>query len=112
MPSPGASRRNLVKARSHCRNNRPRPEDESQIIKLLIWQSRFGPGPRPSERELARQLRVSQPYVHAVLDKLDGEGLDALSRCERRVTPHDLELARTLTPAQKWHREKNPWLYK
>jgi hypothetical protein len=64
MPSPAASRRNLEKARQRGRIKLHRSRDETAIVKLLIWQLCFGSEPRPSQRALARQLGVSQPYPY------------------------------------------------
>jgi DNA-binding winged helix-turn-helix (wHTH) protein/tetratricopeptide (TPR) repeat protein len=65
------------------------------VIKLLIWQAYFGDGPRPSQRDLARQLGVSPSYVCKV-QKRAAEGLDALARGER-VTLEELADARRFT---------------
>jgi hypothetical protein len=84
--------------RQRCRNLRRarlRSDRESRTIKLLIWQSCFEDGPRPSQRALARELRVWPSYVCKV-QKQSSKGLDALAS-GRRVTFDDLAEARRTT---------------
>lgn len=86
--------------RQRCRNlskGRLRSERESLIIKLLIWQSCFDGGPRPSQRALTRQLGTRPSYVCKVQRKAPTEGMDTLVRRGRHVTLDDLDGARRLT---------------
>jgi hypothetical protein len=83
-----ARRQNLSKSRL-------RSDRESRIIKIWIWQSCFGDGPRPSQRALARQLGVWPSYVCKV-QKQSARGLDALNRGER-ATLNELDEARRFT---------------
>lgn len=93
-----ARRQNLSRAR--LRSNR-----ESSVIKLLIWQSVFDGGPRPSQRVIARQLGVYPSYVCKVQRQV-AKGLDALAN-GTRVTLDDLVKARGLTAKL---REREPGL--
>jgi hypothetical protein len=97
MPTPESSRRNLEKARANGTVKRLRSDRETQVIKLLIWQSYFDGGPRPSQRALARQLGVSQPYVRELLQTARTEGGDALLQYGQRVTLDALAEARRFT---------------
>jgi hypothetical protein len=72
MPSPSASRWNLENAHQRGRFKLYRSRDGTAVVKLLIWQSRIGGEPRPSQRALARQLGVSQPYICKVTRKAPG----------------------------------------
>ena len=83
-----ARRHNLSKSRL-------RSDGESRIMKLLIWESCFEVGQRPSQRVLARLLGVWPSYVHKV-QKQVGTALDALASGQR-ATLDDLEKARRLT---------------
>jgi hypothetical protein len=83
-----ARRKNL--SRSRLRSDR-----ESGVIKLLIWQSCFDSGPRPSQRALARLLGVYPSYV-CKIQKQSARGLEALAD-GTRVTLDDLEDARRFT---------------
>lgn len=85
-----ARRRNLEKARNRGKIKLWRGHDETQIIKLLIWQSWFDPEPRPSQRTLARKLCVRPSYVCKVQKKAITKGMDALTREGRRITLDDL----------------------
>jgi hypothetical protein len=86
-------------ARRSRRNNlsksRLRSQRESLIIKILIWQSCFDDGPRPSQRLLAHQLGVYPSYVCKV-QKQSVRGLDLLARTPR-ATLDDLNKARRFT---------------
>jgi hypothetical protein len=93
-----ARRRNLSKSRL-------RSDQESLIIKRLIWQAYFDGSPSPSQRFLARQLGVYPSYVCKV-QKQAGTGLDALARAQR-VTLDDLDKARCFTAKL---REQEPGL--
>jgi hypothetical protein len=93
-----ARRRNLAKSRL-------RSDRESLVIKILIWQSSFDAGPRPSQRALARQLGVYPSYISKV-QKQSARGLDALARTGR-VTLDDLDKARRFTARL---REQEPGL--
>ncbi len=105
MPSPQASRRNLETAIAQGKLKRLRCRDETAIIKLLIWQAWWGGQPRPSQRALAQQLGVSQPYVCRVMQQARTIGLEVLlAREGRRVTLEDLAEARRVT-ARLWERE-------
>jgi hypothetical protein len=75
--------------------SRLRSDWESQVIKILIWQSYFEGGPGPSQRVLARQLDVYPSYISKV-QKQSARGLDALARTGR-VTLNDLNKARRFT---------------
>jgi len=80
--------------RQRCRNlrrTRLRSDRESRTIKLLIWQSYFENGPRPSQRALAREFRVWPSYVCKVQKQATGVGWDA------RVTLDELADARLFT---------------
>jgi hypothetical protein len=69
-----------------------RSSQETLILKLLIWQAYFvEEGPPPRQIVLARQLRVSQPYVSRV--QRTAEAMAELSR-HGRVTLADLQRAR------------------
>ncbi len=107
MPSPEASRRNLGNARNSGRIKLRRLLSETGIIKLLIWQAYFSDDPRPSQRALARQLRVSQPYVCKVMREAHPVGWDALARGEH-ATFEELEQARRVTARV---REREPDLF-
>jgi hypothetical protein len=72
-----------------------RSKHESEVIKLLIWQSYFEEWPRPKQRALASQLRVSRSYVHKI-QKQWAKGFEALNS-GRRATLDDLEEARRCT---------------
>lgn len=85
--------------RNNLSQSRQRSDWESAIIKLLIWQSYFDGGPRPSQRALARQLGVWPSYVCKVL-KQSAAGLDALTRGER-ATLNELDEARRFTARLK-----------
>jgi hypothetical protein len=85
--------------------SRLRSNWESQIIKLLIWQSRFDDGAPPSQRNLARQLRVCPSYV-CKIQKQSSKGLDALAG-GARATLDDLEESRRFTATL---REQEPGL--
>jgi|SRR5580700_2560770 hypothetical protein len=93
-----ARRRNLSKSRL-------RSDRESLVIKILIWQSCFDYGPRPSQRSLARQLGVYPSYVCKV-QKQSARALDALAR-GHSVTLDDLDKARRFTARL---REQEPGL--
>ena len=93
-----ARRRNLSKARL-------RSDRESQVIKLLNWQSCFDGGPRLSQRALGRQLGVYPSYVCKV-QKQSARGLDALAS-GKRATFDDLDKARRFTATL---REQEPGL--
>ena len=43
---------------------RLRTRRETAAIKLVTWQSDFDPEPRPSQRDLDRELGVSRSYFH------------------------------------------------
>jgi AraC-like DNA-binding protein len=92
-----ARRHNLARAVATGRLKRLRSERESRIIKLLIRQSRFETGPRPSERTLAQQVRVSPSYIHKLFRKAHSEGMEALLEHGQRVTLDDLSEARRFT---------------
>ena len=87
MPSPEASRRNLTKVK------RLRSASESLIIKRLIWQS-VVQSPNPTQREMGRQLGVSQPYVCKVVKRWGSEGMSAMLANPEPVTFEDLAGAR------------------
>jgi hypothetical protein len=70
-----------------------RGREETAVIKLLIWQSCFEGAPRPSQRALARKLRVSQPYVFKVMRKAIPEGFQELAK-NGPLSMDDLEQAR------------------
>jgi hypothetical protein len=82
-----ARRRNLSKSRM-------RSDSESWIIKLLIWQSSFHSGPRPTQRALARQLGVWPSYVCKV-QRQSAEALELLATGQR-ATLDDLDRAQRL----------------
>ena len=107
MPSPAASRRNLENARQRGCVKLYRGHDESQIIKLLVWQAWFDDEPRPSQRALARQLGVSQPYICKVMRKAHPVGWDALTR-NGRTTFEELEQVRRVSARM---RERAPGLF-
>jgi hypothetical protein len=87
-----ARRKNLSKSRL-------RSEQESLIIKLLIWQSCFDGEPRPSQRTLALRLGVWPSYVSKI-QKQAGKGLDILNTGQR-ATLDDLDKARGITARLK-----------
>jgi transcriptional regulator with XRE-family HTH domain len=93
MPSPESSRRNLERARHARSRQQPRSTEETLIIKLLIWQSVVEPRRRPTQRELARQLGISQPYVQKIARRFATQGMQAML-ANPRVTFEDLEVAR------------------
>jgi len=95
-----ARRRNLGKVR------RLRSMREIATIKLLIWQSCFESGQRPSQRSLARQVGVWPSYVHKVMRRATSDGMDAIQR-GARVTLGDLNEARRFTAKL---REQEPGL--
>jgi hypothetical protein len=103
-----ARRRNFAQARSQGRIKLWRSHDESKLIKLLIWQAGFGSGPPPSQRALGRQLGVRHSYVHKVQHKVYKEGMDALGREEKWITPDDLAAARRVSARL---RERAPDLF-
>jgi hypothetical protein len=81
--------------RTNLSRSRLRSDWESRVIKLLVWQTCFGGGPRPSQRVFARQLGVCPSYV-CKIQKQSAGGLEALAR-GTRVTLDDLEDARRFT---------------
>jgi hypothetical protein len=81
--------------RNNLSRSRLRSDWESRVIKILIWQSCFDDGPRPSQRVLARQLGVYPSYISKV-QKQSTRGLDALARIGR-ITLDDLNKARRFT---------------
>ena len=83
MPSPKASRRNLAKVK------RPRSTSASVTIKLLIWQSEVESSPKPTQRQLARQLGVSQPYVCKTAKRCGTEGMPTMLANPEPVTFED-----------------------
>jgi len=87
----------LRQRRRNLKRTRTRSDRETAIIKRLIWQTYFDGGERPSQRALARQLRVSKSYVWKVQQTAVSEGRDALLANGGRVTLHDLEKARSFT---------------
>src|SRR5215471_11052793 len=92
MPSPEASRKNLAKVR------RLRPAQESLIVKRLVWQWVLRTGPKPTQRQLAGALGVSQPYIRKVARKWGTEGMSAMLANSQRVTLEDLAKARERRP--------------
>jgi hypothetical protein len=88
MPSPEASRRNLAKIR-RCRS-----ASESLIIKRLICQSVVGSGPNVTQRQLARELGLSQPYVCKIAKRWGNEGMPTMLAHPEPVTFDDLARAR------------------
>lgn len=96
MPSAEASRRNLQKARNMGRVLLRRGRDETALIKLLTWQICFERSPRPSQRFIARQLRVSQPYICKVMRKATTVGFYELAK-NGRATIEELEQARKVS---------------
>jgi len=103
MPSPEASRRNLLKVR------RVRWCNESQIIKRLIWQ-RLVASEKSREAktqcEWARELGVSQQYVSQVARRWGRDGLDLMLELPEVVTLSDL---RRVTGLRLAH-SKSDWL--
>jgi len=93
MPSAGSSRRNLEKARRALSRQEPRSFQETLIIKRLVWQWVVQPQPKPPQRQLARQLNVSQPYVQKIARRFPAEGMQTLLD-NRPVTVDDLVGAR------------------
>src|SRR5215469_10596195 len=87
----------LRQRRRNLKRTRIRSDCETAIIKRLIWQACFDGGERPSQRALARQLRVWPSYVWKVQRKALSEGLDALVANGERVGLDDLEKARCFT---------------
>jgi|SRR6516164_2097095 len=87
----------LRQRRRNLKRTRTRSDRETAIIKRLIWQTYFDGGERPSQRALARQLRVSKSYVWKVQQTAVSEGRDALLANGGRVTLDDLEKARRFT---------------
>jgi hypothetical protein len=107
---PGRGRYHMSDAARRARRNnlsrsRLRSEWESQVIKLLIWQSCFVGDARPSQRALARLLGVYPSYVCKVQQQ-SATGLDALAS-GNRVTRDDLDKARRFTARL---REQEPGL--
>jgi len=85
--------------RQRCRNllrTRLRSDREVAIIKRLVWQSFWDGGPRPSQRTMARELRVRHSYFHKVQKQAHSMGMEALLR-GRRVTFDDLADAQRFT---------------
>lgn len=72
------ARRENLKAALASGALRRRCGDESRTMKLLVSQTHHDPEPRPTQRALARQLGVSQPYVCKVQKRAASEGMDAL----------------------------------
>jgi hypothetical protein len=91
--------------RNNLSRSRLRSDWESRVIKLLIRQSCFDDGPRPSQRALARQLGVYPSYVCKV-QRQSSTGLDALVS-GKRVSLDDLSKARRFTARL---REQEPGL--
>jgi hypothetical protein len=81
--------------RGNLSKSRLRSDWESGVIKLLIWQSCFDSGPRPSQRALGRLLGVYPSYV-CKIQKQSAKGLDALAS-GNRVTFDDLDEAQRFT---------------
>jgi hypothetical protein len=81
--------------RYNLSKSRLRSDRESGVIKLLIWQSCFDSGPRPSQRALGRLLGVWPSYV-CKIQKQSARGFDALAS-GNRVTRDDLDKARRFT---------------
>ena len=90
--------------RQNLSRSRLRSDRESQVIKLLIWQSCFY-GPRRSQRSLARQLGVCQSYVWKV-QRQWALGVDGLSSTSL-VTLEDMYAAKRFTAKM---REQHPCL--
>src|SRR5215472_14671635 len=88
MPSPEASRRNLAKVR------RLRSAQESLIVKRFVWQWVLQTGPKPTQRQLARELGVRQTYVREVAGRWGKEGMPVMLGNPQRVTFEDLAKAR------------------
>src|SRR5215813_7620959 len=65
--------------RKNLSRSRLRSDQESFVIKLLIWQSCFDGEPRPSQRTLARELGVSSSYVCEIQARSE-EGLDVFAK--------------------------------
>ena len=87
----------LRQRRRNLKRTRIRSDRETAIIKRLIWQACFNGGKRPSQRALARQLRVSPSYVWKVQRKALREGLDAVVAKGERVGLDDLAEAQRFT---------------
>jgi hypothetical protein len=87
--------------RLNLSKSRLRSERESGVIKLLIWQSCFDGGPRPSQRALALQLGVYPSYVCKVQQHSE-EGLETLAS-GMRVTLDDLHDAQRFTAKLRAH---------
>ena len=87
----------LRQRRRNLKQTRRRSDRETAIIKRLIWQACFDGGKRPSQRALARQLRVWPSYVWKVQRKALSEGLDALVAHGERVGLDDLAEAQRFT---------------
>jgi hypothetical protein len=91
--------------RSNLSRSRLRSDRETAVIKLLIWQASFDDGPHPTQRALARQLRVWPSYVCKVQKQADA-ALEALNNGQR-VALNDLDDARRFTAKL---REQEPGL--
>jgi len=91
--------------RCNLSKSRLRSDQESLIIKLLIWQSCVDDKPHPSHRTLARQLGVRPSYVHKV-QKQAARGLEVLASGQH-ATLSDLGEARRFTARL---REQEPGL--
>lgn len=86
--------------RQRCRNlrrTRLRSDRESLNIKLFIWQSCLGEEPKPSQRALARELRVWPSYVHKIQKQATDVGWNARIQHGQRVTIDDLAKAQEFT---------------
>jgi hypothetical protein len=81
--------------RQNLSRSRLRSDWEIRVIKILIWQSCFDSGPRPSQRALGRLLGVYPSYV-CKIQKQSARSLDALAS-GNRVTLDDLDKARRFT---------------
>jgi hypothetical protein len=85
-----------MRARRHnLSRSRLRSNWESRVIKILIWQSCFDDGPRPSQRSFARQLGVYPSYISKV-QRQSARASDALAS-GKSVTLDDLDKARRFT---------------
>jgi len=87
----------LRQRRRNLKRTRIRSDRETAIIKRLIWQACFDGGERPSQRAMARQLRVCPSYVWKVQRKALSDGLDALLANDVRVSLDDLAEVRRFT---------------
>jgi len=111
MPSADSSRRNLAKARAHWQHP-PRPmrsDQESRVIRRLVWQWFRYRGPRKSSgRAVGRWLGVSHTYIQKLLREFGTDPSKAL-RQEQDHGPATIEELKR-AQAHTWKMMERGWL--